>query len=112
MTYSCTKPNDLHDLCQSVEKLIKEFKEKLPKSDGLILRPSARKIVQKKAKKILRKYRSLPKYIKKGKQKGDWYYQHRVGQKASKLRKKVCKYTVHVHELYITISFYTSLVLF
>ena len=58
----------------------------------LILRPSARKIVQKKAQKILRKYRSLPKHIRKGKQKGDWRYQHRVGRKASKLRKKVCKY--------------------
>ena len=41
MTYSCTNPNDLHDLTSKVEELITTLKRKLPQSEGLVLRPEA-----------------------------------------------------------------------
>ena len=64
MTYSCLNPGDLNALTESVEKLMTEFKGKLPKSEGIILHPNARKLVRKRAQQILKKYRSLPKYVR------------------------------------------------
>ena len=97
LTYSCNSPKDLHELTTTVEKLITDFRRKLPKLEGIVLRPEARKSVHKRAQQILRKYRPLPQSIKRGRKKGDWRYQNRVGQRASTLR-KVCLYDVHVHE--------------
>ena len=54
MTYSCTSPQDLHNLMIKVERLISEFREKLPKSEGIILRPEARKSVRKTAQQVLK----------------------------------------------------------
>ena len=56
MTYSCLNPGDLNALTESVEKLMTEFKGKLPKSEDIILHPNARKLVQKRAQQILKKY--------------------------------------------------------
>ena len=39
-----------------VEDLITNFRAKLPKSEGIILQPEARKSVRKRAQQILRKY--------------------------------------------------------
>ena len=87
MTYSCTSPQDLHNLMTKVERLISEFREKLPKSEGIILRLEARKSVRKRAQQILKKYRPLPRHVRRGRQKSDWRHRNRVGQKASELRK-------------------------
>ena len=86
-TYSCTSPQDLHMLGSKVEELITNFRTKLPKSEGIILRPEARKSVRKRAQQILKKYRPLPPSVRRGRQKSDWHYRNRVGQKASELRK-------------------------
>ena len=91
LTYACTSPQDLHDLTTTVERLITEFKEKLPKLEGIVLRPEARKSVRKRAQQIVKKYRPLPQAVKRGRKKRDWHYQNRVGQRASTLRK------VYVH---------------
>ena len=56
MTNSCTNPDDLHELASKVEEIITTLKGKLPKSEGLILRPEARKRARQRAKKICRKY--------------------------------------------------------
>ena len=93
MTYSCTSPQDLHELANKVERLITDFRAKLPKSEGIILRPEARKSVRKRAQQILKKYRPLPSRVRRGRQKSDWRHRNRFGQKASELRK------VHVHVL-------------
>ena len=87
MTYSCTNPDDLHELTSKIEELITMLKVKLPKSEGLILRPEARKRARERAKKICRKYRPIPKSVRRGRHKNDWRYQNRVGKKASELRK-------------------------
>ena len=41
LTYSCTSHHELHELGSKVEVLIAEFRAKLPKSEGIILRPEA-----------------------------------------------------------------------
>ena len=87
MTYSCTNPDDLHELASKVEEIITTLKGKLPKSEGLILRPEARKRARQRAKKICRKYRPIPKSVKRGRHRNDWRYQNRVGRKANELRK-------------------------
>lgn len=89
MTYSCTNPHDLHDLALQVEELIMSLKKKLPKSEGLILRPEARKQARKRAQKICRKYRPIPSAVKRGRTKSDWRYRNRVGSRADNLRKVI-----------------------
>ena len=70
-----------------MEELILALRKKLPKSEGIILRPEARKAARKRAQKISRKYRPLPSSIKRGRPRNDWQYQNRVGKKADELRK-------------------------
>ena len=50
MTYSCTSPQNLHNLTIEVERLISEVREKLPKSEGIILYPEATVPINKKLK--------------------------------------------------------------
>ena len=57
MTYSCTSPQDLYELTTKVETLITDLRGKLPQSEGIILRPEARKSVRKRAQQILKKYK-------------------------------------------------------
>ena len=87
MTYSCTNPDDLHELASKVEELIVTLKGKLPRSERLILRPEARKRARQRAQKICRKYRPIPKSVLRGRHKNDWRYQNRVGKKATEPRK-------------------------
>lgn len=87
LTYSCTNPNDLHEIATKVEELILALRKKLPKSEGIILRPEARKAARKRAQKISRKYRPLPSSALRGRPRNDWRYQNRVGKKADELRK-------------------------
>ena len=56
LTYSCTSPQDLHDLTTTVERLITDFREKVPKLGGIVFCPQARKSLCKRAQQILRKY--------------------------------------------------------
>ena len=87
LTYSCSNPQDLHILGSQVEELITSFRTKLPKSEGIILRPEARKSVRKRAQQRLKKYRPLPLSVRRGRQKSDWHHRNHVGQKAWELRK-------------------------
>ena len=80
LTYSCTSPQDLYELAAKVERLITDFRGKLPQSEGIILRPEARKSVRKK-------YQPLPHSVRRGRQKSDWCHRNHVGQKAAELRK-------------------------
>ena len=50
------------------------LREKLPKSEGIIIRPEARKAVRKQALNICRKYHKLPMHIKRGPNRKDWRY--------------------------------------
>ena len=54
MTYSCTSPQDLHEPVNKVETLITDFRAKPSKSEGIILRPEARKSIRKRARQILK----------------------------------------------------------
>ena len=63
------------------------LKKKLPQNEGLVLRPEARKAARQRALQICKKYRPLPKSVRKGRQRNDWRYHNRVGMKADKLRK-------------------------
>ena len=104
LTYSCASPQDLYELTAKVEQLITNFRGKLPQSEGIILRPEARKSVRKRAQQILKKYRPLPRSVRRGRQKCDWRHRNRVGQKAAELRKVNYLYvhtkkTVHVRTL-------------
>ena len=87
MTYSCANPDDLHEIASKIEELIVTLKGKLPKSEGLILRPEAQKKARQRAQKICRKYRPIPKSVLWGRHRNDWRYQNRVGKKATELRK-------------------------
>ena len=49
LTYSYPSPQDLYELAAKVERLIADFRGKLPQSEGIILRPEARKSVRKRA---------------------------------------------------------------
>ena len=106
MTYSCTSPQDLHELANKVETLITDFRAKLPKSEGIILRPEARKSVRKRAQQILKKYRPLPSRVRRGRQKSDWRHRNRFGQKASELRKVHMRLYLNVHDLSMHIYMY------
>ena len=105
MTYSCTNPDDLHEVVSKVEELIISLKGKLPKSEGLVLRPEARKRARQRAQKICRKYRPIPNSVRRGRYKKDWRYRNRVGRKANELRKVIstimCIYLLHgyIHTL-------------
>ncbi len=88
MTYSCANQDDLHEITSKIEEIIVTFKQKLPRSEGLILRPEARKKARESAQKVCRKYRPVPKSVLRGRPKTDWRYHNRVGKKATELRKE------------------------
>ena len=87
MTY-CTNPS-----MAKAEKLVSDFRGKLPQSEGIFLWPEARKSVRKRAQEILNIYRPLPRSVRRGRQKRDCRHRNRVGQKASELRKVGCTCT-------------------
>ena len=87
LTYSCVNPSDLREVITKLEEIIVTFRKKLPKSEGNILQPQARKAARKRAQKICRKYRPIPYTVKRGRPRNDWQYQNRVGKKADELRK-------------------------
>ena len=88
MTYSCANPDDLHEITSEIEEIIVTLKGKLSRSEGLILRPEARKKARERAQKVCRKYRPVPKSVLRGRPKTDWRYHNRVGKKATELHKE------------------------
>ena len=87
LTYSCTNPQNLHETSSKIEEIIVTLKGKLPKSEGLIMRPEARKKARERAQKICRKYRPIPKSVLRGRHKNDWRFRNRVGKSANERRK-------------------------
>lgn len=73
LTYSCTSPDRLEELSHQLDMIISGFKSSLPKTEGLLLRPqAARLLAKKRAKEVKSKYLSLPPPSKRGKAKQDW----------------------------------------
>ena len=91
LTYSCTNPEDLHILGSKVEDLITNFRIKLPKSEGHQSTTCVQKISQEESSKDIEKVSTFAPSVKRGRQKSDWHYRNRVGQKASELRKVYTK---------------------
>ena len=104
LTYSCINPSDLHEITTKLEELILALREKLPKSEGIILRPEARKAARKRAQKISRKYRPLPSSVKRGRPRKDWRYQNRVGKKADELRKVIIQTFIELIHIYVILE--------
>ena len=77
----------MHELSLKLEEVVRDFRSKLPKSEGLILLPNARKAAKNRAKAVSKKYKSLPAKIKRGRIRSDWRIRNRVGAKVEQLRK-------------------------
>ena len=88
-TYSCINPGDLHELSAKlhVDDLAKEFRSKLPKSEGLVLQPNARRAAKRRAQQVSKKYKALPLKIRRGRVRTDWKVRNRVGAKVDRLKK-------------------------
>jgi hypothetical protein len=87
LTYSCINPCDLHELSTKLDDLAKEFRSKLPQSEGLVLQPNARRAAKRRAQKISKKYKALPLKIRRGRVRTDWKVRNRVGAKVDRLKK-------------------------
>ena len=91
LTYSCDDPNVLHEVGNKIQDIITFLKERLPNSEGLVIRPELRNAVRKQARiqalNICRKYRRLPMRSRRSLAAKDWRYRNRVGMKADSLRK-------------------------
>ena len=87
LTYSCINPGDLHELSAKLEDLAKEFRSKLPKSEGLVLQPNARRAAKRRAQQVSKKYKALPLKIRRGRVRTDWKVRNRVGAKVDRLKK-------------------------
>ena len=89
-TYNCTEEHQdiLIDLNDKLQKLMEEFKSKLPQQDGLLLRPQVRKRLKLSLqKKVSKGTKPLPPQSKRGRKKQSFDYRNRVGRKAQSMRK-------------------------
>ena len=86
LTYSCINPSDLHDLSAKLDDLAKEFRSKLPKSEGLVLQPTAHRAARRRAQRVTKKYKALPSKIRRGRLRSDWKVRNRVGAEVDRLR--------------------------
>lgn len=81
----------MHEVGNKIQDIISFLKERLPKSEGLVIRPELRKTVRKQARiqalKVYQKYQKLPLRSRRGPAAKDWRYRNRVGMKADCLRK-------------------------
>ena len=90
LTYSSTDDNieDLKDLHQHLLQITNSFQSKLPKQEGLLLRPQLRKELklarQKRISHKLQHTQELPLQVRRGRKKAA--YSNRVGRKAQTLR--------------------------
>ena len=72
LTYSCINPGDLHELSAKLDDLAKEFRAKLPWSEGLVLQPNARRAAKRRGQQISKKYKALPLETRHGRVHTDW----------------------------------------
>ena len=77
----------MHELALKLDILTKEFRTKLPKSEGLVLQSSARKAARQRAQQVQKKYKSLPLKIRRGRIRSNWKVRNRVGAKVEQLKK-------------------------
>ena len=86
-----------------VKKILERFKNQLPTSEGLILRPCAAVRARRALIKARRKFATLPKQAHRGRPRLNSKYCMRVGVKAQTSR-KVCYY-VHIlaHKVHLYI---------
>ena len=83
LSYNGVNPHDLLCVNEKIEKIISDFKATISVSEGMIIRPLiAQRCKRKLTKQIIRKYGNLQLYQKRGKKKGNWRFQNRVGKKA------------------------------
>ena len=87
LTYSCINPGDLHELSVKLDDLAKEFRSKLPQSEGLVLQPNARRAARRRAQQVSKKYKALPLKTRRGRVRTDWKVRNRVGAKVDRLKK-------------------------
>ena len=85
LTYLCTDTSLLLQLNSQLTESFENFRQHLPSSEGLIIRPGA----ITRALKTKRKYRQIKASkipVSKKKRRRDWRYHNRVGRKADSLR--------------------------
>ena len=83
LSYNSVNPHDLLCVNEKIEKIISDFKTNLPIVEGMIIRPLlTQRCKRKLTKQIVRKYGNLQLYQKRGKKRGNWRFQNRVGKKA------------------------------
>jgi len=87
LTYNSTNPEQLHHLNTQIEAITSQFKSTLPATEGLVVRPLIQQRTRKWTRELLQKYGKLRLYQKRGRKKGNWKYQNRVGMKADICRK-------------------------
>ena len=92
LTYTCDDGDALSDLNCKLNEALFQFKECIPSSEGIIVRPAIAQRTRlkyqiKRAERITQKYGSLQLRTKRGPKRLDAVYRNRVGKKASSLRK-------------------------
>ena len=87
LTFNSTDPDQLRWLNTQIEALTTQFKGTLPTKEGLVVRPLIQQRTRKLTRQLLRRYEKLREYQKRGRKKGNWKYQNRVGMKADICRK-------------------------
>ena len=89
----------MHELALKLDNLTKEFRTKLPKSEGLVLQSTACKAARQRAQQVSEKYKSLPLKIRRGRFRSNWKVRNRVGTKVEQLKKVIYMYIISMHTL-------------
>ena len=87
LTYNSTNLGQLRHLNTQIEIITNQFKATLPAKEGLVVRPLIRQKTRKLTRELLRRYGKFQGYQKRGRKKGNWKYQNRVGMRADTCRK-------------------------
>ena len=87
LTFNTTNPEQLWRLNTQIEAITMQFKATLPTKEGLVVRPLIQQRSRKLTRQLLRRYGKIREYQKRGRKKGNWKYQNRVGMKADVCRK-------------------------
>ena len=100
LSFNC-QDSDLLVSIADVKKILERFKNQLPTSEGLILRPCAAVRARHALIKARRNFATLPKQAHRGRPRLNSKYRMRVGVKAQTSR-KVCYY-VHILKVHLYI---------
>ena len=103
LSFNCQDSDLLVSINTDVKKILERFKNQLPTSEGLILRPCAAVRARRALIKARRNFTTLPKQAHRGHPRLNSKYRMRVGVKAQTSR-KVCYY-VHIlaHKVHLYI---------